>query len=145
MEVRAILAHKGSKVVTVRSTEIIQNVARRMRMERIGAAVVSENGRDVSGLISEREIAWGVAEFGAHIAQKSVSDLMSVSVTTCTPESTIAAVMQLMTHRRIRHVPVLDDGRLCGIVSIGDIVKHRLDEVQLEANVLRDYAIATHP
>ena len=95
MKVRAILAHKGSKVVTVRSTEMIQNVARRMRMEHIGAAVVSENGRDVSGLISEREIAWGVAEHGAHIAQKSVSDLMSVSVTTCTPESTVAAVMQL--------------------------------------------------
>jgi CBS domain-containing protein len=144
MEVRAILAQKGQKVVTLRPTETIQNAARRMRMEGIGSAVVSSDGQEIMGLFSERDILLGIAEHGAAIAQMPISDFMSVSVTTCAPNTTIATVMKLMTNRRIRHLPVVENGRLCGIVSIGDVVKHRMDEVQLEANVLRDYAIASH-
>lgn len=144
MDVRAILAGKGSAVVTVRPTENVQTLARRMRMEGIGAAVVSETGETIVGLVSEREILNAVAEHGAGVAGLRVLDIMSKSVTTCTPETSIATAMTLMTNRRVRHLPVVDGGRLCGIISIGDIVKHRLDELQLEANVLRDYAIATH-
>ena len=143
MEVRAILARKGDKVVAIRPTETIQNAARRMRLEGVGSAIVSTDGKEIAGLISERDILHGIAEHGAAVAEMPISSLMSVSVTTCAPDTTIATVMKLMTNRRIRHLPVVENGRLCGIISIGDVVKHRMDEVELEANVLRDYAIAS--
>lgn len=143
MKVANILASKGHAVVTVRPNEKIETVAHRLRLERIGAAVVSPNGRQVLGIISEREIVYGMAEYGRAVLEKTAADLMSKSVVTSAPSDTIAAVMQLITHRRVRHLPVLDGDALVGIISIGDVVKHRLDEIEAEANVLRDYAVAT--
>ena len=143
MRVSDILAaKKGEKVHTVRPHESIENLVQRLRLERIGALVVSESGYTVDGIISERDVAHGLAEHGADILNRTVRELMTGAVITCPPEEGLAHVAKLMTHRRIRHVPIVDGKRLIGIVSIGDVVRYRLDELELEQNVLRDYAVA---
>jgi signal-transduction protein with cAMP-binding, CBS, and nucleotidyltransferase domain len=121
----------------------IHDLARRLKLEGIGAAVVSQDGQRVDGIVSEREIVRSLAEHGARLLDKPVSDIMLMSVVTCTAEDSVKEVMRRMTRHRVRHLPVLEDGRLAGIVSIGDVVKSRLDEMELEANVLRDYSWRT--
>jgi CBS domain-containing protein len=143
MHVSDILAAKnGEKVHTVRPVESIVNLVQRLRLERIGALVVSEQGNTVDGIISERDVAHGLAEHGADVLNRKVRDLMTGAVITCPPGETLAHVAKLMTHRRIRHIPIVEGKRLVGIVSIGDVVRYRLDELELEQNVLRDYAVA---
>jgi CBS domain-containing protein len=104
--------------------------------------VVSEDGRSVSGMISERDVVRGLAERGARILEVPVAELMTRTVFSCGPKDTIKQVMAEMTRRRVRHLPVVADGVLVGIVSIGDVVKSRLDEVETETNVLREAYIA---
>jgi CBS domain-containing protein len=142
MHVADILKTKGSKVITVRPDLGILHVAQRLRLERIGALVVSETGTTVDGIISERDVAHGLAEHGTEVLGRTAADLMTKAVVTCSPADTIAQVAKAMTDQRIRHMPVTEGKRLVGIVSIGDVVKHRLDELELEANVMRDYAVA---
>ena len=143
MHVSDILAAKrGEQVHTVRPDESIGNLVQRLRLERIGALVVSEQGNTVDGIISERDVAHGLAEHGADVLNRKVRDLMTGAVTTCPPSETLAHVAKLMTHRRIRHIPIVEGKKLVGIVSIGDVVRYRLDELELEQNVLRDYAVA---
>jgi len=144
MHVADILRTKGTAVVTVRPDLTIEHLAQRLRMERIGAAIVSESGTSVDGIISERDLVRALAEHGAETLAMTVADLMTKGVVTCAPDDTIAHVAKLMTQRRIRHVPVMEVGKLAGIVSVGDVVKHRMDELELETNVLRDYAVARH-
>ncbi len=143
MKVIEILKAKGRGVVTVRPEETIKVLSHRLRMERIGSVVVSSEGQTVDGIVSERDIVHGLAEHGAELLNKPVSELMTKSVITCTSDDTISALMKLMTHKRVRHLPVVEGKKLVGIVSIGDVVKYRLDEIELEANVMRDYAIAS--
>lgn len=142
MKVSNVLEVKGNDVFTVRPEETIDTLSHRLRALRVGAIVVSRDGNTVDGIISERDVTYGLAEYGAQVLNKKVADLMTKSVVTCSRESTIADLMKLMTHRRIRHLPVVEDGKLVGVISIGDIVRHRLTEMQLEADVMRDYAIA---
>jgi CBS domain-containing protein len=142
MFVADILKTKGSKVITVRADLRILHVAQRLRMERIGALVVSESGTTVDGIISERDVAHGLAEHGTEVLERTAADLMTKAAVTCSPADTIAQVAKTMTYRRIRHMPVTEGKKLVGIISIGDVVKHRLDELELEANVMRDYAVA---
>jgi CBS domain-containing protein len=142
MKVADILAAKGRNVSTVRPNERIETLTHRLRLERIGALIVTSNGVDVEGIISERDIVYGLAVHGRDALDMTASALMNLSVPTCRPEDTIASVMAKLTAKRVRHLAVIEDGRLVGIVSIGDVIKRRLDEVELEANVLRDYAIA---
>jgi CBS domain-containing protein len=142
MHVSDILKAKGSKVITIRPDLSIEHIAQRLRAERVGALVVSETGTTVDGIISERDVAHGLAEHGAEILSRTASELMTKAVVTCSPNDTIAHVAKVMTHQRMRHLPVTEGRRLVGIVSIGDVVRHRLDELELEANVLRDYAVA---
>jgi CBS domain-containing protein len=144
MHVADILKPKGTKVVTVRPDLGIEHLAQRLRMERVGALVVSETGTTVEGIISERDVAYGLAEHGAAVLNRTAADLMTKAVVTCAPDDGIAHVAKVMTQRRVRHVPVVEGKRLVGIVSIGDVVRHRLDELELETNVLRDYAVARH-
>jgi CBS domain-containing protein len=99
-------------------------------------------GERIVGIISERDIVRGLAKHGAAVAALSVSDLMTPEVLTCSPNDTIAEIMAVMTAQRFRHLPVVEDGRLAGIVSIGDVVKYRLDETKLEVDSLRDYVLA---
>ncbi len=142
MKVSDILSAKGNAVRTVMPSESIATLAHRLRLEGVGAFIVSEDGHTIDGIISERDVARGVAEHGADLPGLPVSSLMTRSVVTCTPDDSIAKIARIMTQRRVRHLPVEQSGALAGVVSVGDVVKHRLEEMELEANVLRDYAIA---
>jgi CBS domain-containing protein len=142
MNIRDILATKGNCVITARPSEKIDTLAHRLRDERIGAVIVSGEGDAIVGIISERDVVHGLAEYGVELLAMSVSELMTRQVKSCRPDDSVKDVMQMMTQFRIRHLPVLDDGRLMGIVSIGDVVKNRLEDMGMEANVLRDIAIA---
>lgn len=142
MKVADILKTKGAAVKTVKPNETAKTFAEQLKDERIGAMIVSLDGSMIDGIISERDLAYGLAAHGDKLARMRVSELMTKGVIVCTPEDSIAEVMTVMTQRRIRHLPVKDGDHLVGIISIGDVLKHRLGEVQLEANVLRDVAIA---
>jgi CBS domain-containing protein len=139
MKVQTILSAKGGRVETIGPDRQIALAALKLRDARIGALVVSTHGREVKGIISERDIVRGIAERGAAALDLAVRNLMTPKVITCSPDDSVTHLMELMTSRRIRHVPVVTaDGELCGIVSIGDVVKNRLEELELEATVLRD-------
>lgn len=142
MKVSEILKEKGSRVVTVGPQSSIHDLARRLKLEGIGAAVVSQDGQRIDGIVSEKEIVRCLAEHGTSLLDRPVSDIMLRSIVTCTAEDSVKEAARRMTRHRVRHLPVLEDGRLAGIVSIGDVVKCRLDEMELEANVLRDYIVA---
>ncbi len=138
MNVDGILRAKGATVVTIGPDATIGTLVEGLRDERIGAMVVSEDGRSVVGIISERDVVRGLAERGPRILEAPVAELMTRQVVSCTPKDTVKQVMAEMTKRRIRHIPVVADGVLCGIVSIGDVVKNRLEEMETETNVLRE-------
>jgi len=140
MKVADILKAKGSAVTTVRPDETALELSEKLRAERIGAAIVSADGTTVDGIISERDLAYGLAAHASRLPTVLVDRLMTKVVVVCSPNDSINDVMGVMTRERIRHLPVKSDGDLVGIISIGDVLKHRLSEVQLEADVLRDYA-----
>lgn len=142
MKVSDILKAKGNKVMTVRPTETIAALVKRLKIGNVGAMVVSEDGRKIEGIISERDVAHALARHGNELPHMQVSSLMTTAVVTCSPDDSIADIARIMTTRRVRHVPVQANSELAGMVSVGDVVKHRLDEMEMEANVLRDYAIA---
>ena len=140
MNVEHILARKGREVKTIRPNVSVAEALRRLRAEGIGSLVVSENGTDLVGILSDRDILDAIADHGTDVLGESVGSAMTAEVFTCSREDRVSRIMALMTDRRIRHVPVVDeDGRLCGMVSIGDVVKQRLDEMQGEADALREY------
>lgn len=144
MKVSNILSAKTPAVMTVRPTDTIAQLARKLRLERVGAMIVSKDGSTIDGIISERDVAYGLAEHENQLMELAVSDLMTKSVVTCSPDDNVSTIAKTMTERRIRHLPVEEGSKLVGIISVGDVVKHRLEELQLEANVLRDYAVAAH-
>jgi CBS domain-containing protein len=142
MDVDGILRAKGAAVVTIRPDATVADLVRGLREERIGAMVVSEDGRSVLGIISERDVVRGLADRGPRILEARVAELMTRDVVTCTPRDSVKQVMAEMTTRRVRHLPVVADGASSGIVSIGDDVKNRLEEMATETNVLREAYIA---
>jgi len=142
MSVQEILNTKGTKVVTVEPSALISVAARRLRLEHIGALVVSRDGTTVDGIISERDIVYGLIDHGADVLDKPVSELMTRHPFTCAPQTGVKEAMQLMSVKHIRHLPVVKDGKLAGIISIGDVMKNRLDELELEGHVLHDYIVA---
>lgn len=146
MKVKDILAHKGHSVITARPDTSVTTLVHRLALERVGALVVSEDGVHVAGIVSERDIIRLLAERGAEVLESSlhVDEIMTRHVHTCSPEDSIKDVMGVMTRSRIRHLPVIEGGQLAGIVTIGDVVKNRVEEVELEANVLREAYIALH-
>ncbi len=144
MKVAEILKQKGQDVISVRPTESIETLAHRLRLARIGAMVVLGEGGALDGIISERDIIHGIAEHGAHCLELTVADIMTRRVITCTPEDSVTRIARIMTESRIRHLPVVEGAKLVGVVSVGDVVKNRLEEMSLEASVLRDLAIAGH-
>ena len=139
MNVETILRNKGRRVATIRPYMTIADAVAMLDQERIGALVVSEDGEGVDGMLSERDIVIALAECGPDLLSRTVDDIMTRDVITCDPADTVGELMAEMTNRRIRHLPVVRHGRLCGIVSIGDLVKNRLDEVEFEANSLRSF------
>lgn len=142
MKVAAILKAKGASVATTPPDETVSTIVWELRSKNIGALVISEDGITVLGLIAERDIIHGLAEHGARLLGLRASQLMTQPVLTCAREDSVTTVMALMTRHRVRHIPVVEDGKLCGIVSIGDVVKHRLDELEMEANIIREAYIA---
>jgi len=142
VKVADILSAKGSKVMTVRPTDTIVTLAHRLKLERVGAMIVSRDGKTIDGIISERDVTHGLATHGAELSGLLVSNLMTREVVTCSPDDSIAEIARIMTRHRVRHIPVQEKGELVGVVSVGDVVKHRLDEMEMEVNVMRDYAIA---
>jgi CBS domain-containing protein len=139
MNVEAILKVKGDGVVTIAPTATIAEAVELLCRKRIGALVVSAGGAEPQGILSERDIVHGLGAQGASLLDRRVQDLMTKTVVTCSPQDRLADLMALMTERRIRHIPVLRNGRLAGLVSIGDVVKNRLDEIELETSSLKAY------
>jgi len=139
MNVEAILRDKGRAVATIRPDQTIAAALAVLRDSNIGALVVSEDGERVDGIISERDLVYGLADHGSALLSLNVAAVMTRRVTTCDPADRVADLMAAMTNGRIRHLPVVRDGRLVGIVSIGDLVKNRLDEIEYEARSLRSF------
>jgi CBS domain-containing protein len=139
MTVKAILAAKGGEVVTIDPTTNVAAAAKRMAERRIGALVVTGADRRVVGILSERDIVQALAERGAGALDLPLTEIMTRKVMTCVAGDTISSVMERMTQGKFRHLPVIDQGKLIGIVSIGDVVKHRLEEMEREQSALRDY------
>jgi CBS domain-containing protein len=143
MKVEAVLVTKGREVASINPSATLATVAQRLRLEGIGSLVVLEEGK-LAGMISERDVVHAFAAHRAEAAELKVADVMARDLVTCRPEDSLTRVLGLMTRHRVRHLPVLEGGRLVGLISIGDAVKHRLDELELEAAVLRDAYIAGH-
>ena len=139
VHVSVILDRKGTDVVTIRPDAMLLAAADAMSEHNIGALVVSSDGRSVEGIISERDLVRELARRGTGAVKQTVADLMSTEVTTCGPDATVDDLMAAMTSKRMRHVPILDGGTLAGIVSIGDVVKVRLDELEVEKQSLQEY------
>ena len=137
MTIESILRRKGTDVTTIAPEASIKRAADWLRAKNIGALVVTSESA-VLGLISEREIVHAFSRHGEAAGSMPVREIMQHGVTTVSPDESVIRVMNLMTHHRVRHMPVLRDGKLAGIVSIGDIVKYRLEDLELETNVLRD-------
>jgi CBS domain-containing protein len=142
MKVSNIIQTKGSVVKTIRPEASARELSVRLHADQIGAMVVSSNGKSIEGIVTERDLAYGLASYGTELPTVAVSRLMAQAVLVCSPEDSIIHVMKLMTQRRVRHLPVKEGTEVVGIISIGDVLKHRLDELELEANVMRDYAVA---
>ena len=141
MTVARIISEKGRNVITVAQKDSLADIAATLAEKRIGAVVVMEKDA-IRGIVSERDIVRAVAKHGGGGLSMSAAEWMTAKVMTCSPEDTINDVMQKMTTGRFRHLPVVENGKLAGIVSIGDVVKRRIEEVQLEAAQIREY-IAT--
>ena len=141
MSVESILRQKGTDVATIDPEASIRRAADWLCVRNIGALVVT-SGQVVIGLISEREIVRAFSHYGETTASMPVKEIMQYGVITVSPDESVNRVMKLMTQHRVRHMPVLRDGKLVGIISIGDVVKHRLEDLELETNVLRDAYIA---
>ncbi len=141
MKVKEIVSGKGNAVATIRPDSTISTAANRLKLEGIGALVVSEDGDSVSGILSERDIVRAMVDHGQDLMEMPVSDFMTHPVKTCGLDAGITDVMSEMTRSRFRHLPVVEGGKLVGIVSIGDVVKNRLEELETETHVLRDYIV----
>ena len=139
MTIARILAEKGGAVVTTSPERTLDEAIHLLAEKRIGALVVSRPDGSVAGILSERDIMRALAELGGAAFDARVSEHMTAEVTTCGRGTTVEVVMQMMTEGRFRHLPVCEDGRLVGLISIGDVVKHRIAAVEAEHQALRDY------
>ena len=140
MHVHNVLKVKGIAVATISPDASLSDATASLRDHGVGALVVSRNGRTIDGILSERDVVRALAAHGAATLGHEVSTAMSITVTTCRGDDTIDQMMAMMTDRRIRHLPVVDgDGHLAGIISIGDVVKARVGQLEHENNQLHDY------
>ncbi|MDE1148546.1 MAG: CBS domain-containing protein [Azospirillaceae bacterium] len=139
MHVSGILKHKDSTIVSVRPEDTIETVVALLAAHRIGAVLALDPAGAVAGIISERDIVRGLATHGPHVLNQSVSDLMTRKVVSCSPHDSVSSIMTRMTEGRFRHMPVMENGRLLGLISIGDVVKHRIAEATSEVESMRVY------
>lgn len=139
MNVAHILGNKGREVISVAPHRTVAEAARVLAEKRIGAVVVTGADGDLLGILSERDIVRAFGLKGRESLEMPVSGIMTPKVVTCRPETSIDELMEIMTSGRFRHVPIVEDGRIAGIVSIGDVVKHRVAEIEAESQAMRDY------
>jgi CBS domain-containing protein len=139
MNVRSILEAKGRSVATISPDATLADASHMLAQKKIGAIVVTGTGMSVAGILSERDIVRAMSERGAAALDRSVGDTMTRTVVTCTEADTIGNLMERMTAGKFRHLPVVENGRLVGIMSIGDVVKWRLAEMESETSALKDY------
>lgn len=137
MRISEILEAKGGQVVTVTFDTTVKDLVTMLATHNIGAAVVTAPDRPIAGIVSERDIVRALPDVG--VLDHPVADIMTAQVQTATPEQQVHELARLMTEHRIRHVPVVDGDRLCGVVSIGDVVKSRIDELEFERDQLSSY------
>ena len=138
MTIAAVLRGKGSEVETIAADALLSEVVQRLGARRIGALPVIEDGR-VLGIISERDLVYCLRDHGAEVLGWPVSRVMTSPALTASKDTDVLSALALMTQRRIRHLPVVEDHRLCGIVSIGDLVKYRMERIEAEADAMRAY------
>ena len=141
MTVRKILDRKGNAVVSVTPDMTLMDAVKVLRQHRIGCVLVMQDG-GIAGVLSERDVVRAIGNDGAAALDHKVSSAMTSPVITCKPEDSVATAMGMMTERRFRHLPVLENGQLAGMVSIGDLVKQRIDDTEREAAALKDYISA---
>jgi CBS domain-containing protein len=134
-----ILKQKGAAVITVKPADSVQSIVDILSKHRIGAVVVVDQQGGIAGIVSERDVVRAMAGDAAGVIAKSAKDIMTAKVRTCTPEDSESDLMQMMTESRIRHLPVVADGKLAGMVSIGDVVKLRMEEIEREADHMKSY------
>ena len=139
MYVTSILNDKGRNVETAGIAATIGEIVDKLAALRVGAIVITRDSGEVAGIVSERDVVQGIAQFGAQVLQSPVSKIMTENVVTCSEDDTIDELMARMTESRFRHLPVMSGDKLNGIISIGDIVKHRVAEIEMEASAMRDY------
>lgn len=142
MPVSHILKQKGSSVVTVSPGDSVQSIVDTLARHRIGAVIVADKAGGIAGIVSERDVVRAMAGNLAAVASKTAADIMTAKVRTCAPSDTEAELMQLMTEHRIRHLPVVSNGKLAGMISIGDVVKLRIEMMERETEDMKSY-IAT--
>jgi len=143
MRISDLLRVKGTQIVTITPDTRVRRLLAVLAEHRIGAVVVSDNGTSVDGIASERDIVRALAERGAAVLSEPVTAIYTAQVRTVTPQTSLEEVMRMMTVYRVRHAPVVADGALAGIVSIGDVVKSRIDELETERAALTDYITGT--
>jgi CBS domain-containing protein len=139
MNVAAVLRHKGRVVTTARPTATLLEIADKLAAKRIGAIPIVGAGGEIAGIVSERDIIRALSALGPDCLARPVSETMTKQVVTCRETDTLDELMAMMTARRFRHLPVTADGALVGIISIGDVVKHHVAEVEMEAVAMREY------
>ncbi len=139
MTVKTILSQKGSHVATIAPTATVADAAKELSERKIGALVIKGAGGRLTGIVSERDIVRTLALYGAEALKLPLTEVMTRKVVTCVPGDTMAGLMAQMTSGKFRHLPVMDGEKLIGIISIGDVVKFRLAELEYEQSALRDY------
>ncbi|MGA2037243.1 MAG: CBS domain-containing protein [Acidimicrobiales bacterium] len=139
MRISKLLATKGSSVATIPPGATVADAVVELREHGIGALVVSSDQQHIEGIVSERDVVRALTDRAGALLEDPVSSIMSPTVTTCSPDDEIESLMSTMTDKRFRHVPVVRDGVLCGIISIGDVVKYRIGQLEKDRNELVDY------
>lgn len=139
MNVAGILADKGADVVTAPADETLQNISNTMAAHKIGAVIIKDQDQKVCGIASERDVVRQISQLGVDALSKPVLVCMTKNVITCQPDSTIDQVMAIMTENKFRHLPVMDGESLIGIVSIGDVVKRKIEQAERETEDLKQY------
>jgi CBS domain-containing protein len=141
MTVKAIVCRKGTDVVTIDPTASLANAAKTLATHRIGALIITGADRQIVGILSERDIVQALAERGSSALEEPVGQVMTRNVLTCSETDTVGEIMKRMTAGKFRHLPVVERGRLAGLISIGDVVKYRLEEMEHETKAMREYIL----
>ncbi len=139
MTVGLILDEKGADVMSIDGVSTLSDAVKMLESKRVGALIVVDKGNPVAGMLSERDIIRALSTKGAGVLKKPVADFMTRKVITIAPETPVVEAMEIMTEKRVRHLPVLDGGKLRGLVSIGDVVKRRLSATEAEAQAMKEY------